>query len=95
VNRFAKHDPAAIERELPGFVADAEWDPDQPGMHSTRTVDVGLVLDGSVHLELDSGATTELHAGDWYVQNGARHAWRNRSERACRLAIFLVGAAKP
>jgi len=90
---LASHSQELIESALPGFTTDARWDDGGTGMHSTKTIDIGLVLDGSVHLELDSGEITELRAGDWYVQNGTRHAWHNRSDRPCRLAIFFVGAA--
>jgi hypothetical protein len=78
--------------EFVGLISDAEWDPEVPGMHRTRTIDIGLVLEGRVILELDSGESTELGPGDWYVQNGTNHVWRNPWDTACRLAIFFVGA---
>jgi hypothetical protein len=81
--------------EWVGLFTDAEWDPDNPGMHRTNSIDIGLVLDGSLILELDDGAKTELNPGDWFVQNGTRHAWHNPHEQPCRLAIFLWGAEGP
>jgi quercetin dioxygenase-like cupin family protein len=77
---------------LVGLHTDAEWDPEHPGMHWTRTVDVGLVLEGSVVLELDGGDARTLRAGDWFVQNGTRHTWRNPSDAACRMMIVMIGA---
>jgi len=29
------------------------------------------------------------------VQNGTRHAWRNRSDAPCSMAIVLIGAGQP
>jgi hypothetical protein len=77
---------------LVGLHTDAQWDPEQPGMHTTRTVDVGLVLEGSVVLELDGGEATTLRAGDWFIQNGTRHTWRNPSDAPCRVMIVMIGA---
>jgi len=61
-------------------------------MHRTRTIDIGLILEGRVVLELDGGDSTELGPGDHYVQNGTRHAWRNPWETPCKVAILFVGA---
>jgi hypothetical protein len=83
---------AALDEEYVGLISDAEWNPEIPGMHRTRTIDIGLVLDGRVLLELDGGDSTELGPGDWYVQNGTNHVWRNPFDEPCRLAIFFVGA---
>ena len=60
-------------------------------MHTTVSIDIGLVLEGSVVLELDVGAKRQLDPGDWYVQNGTRHAWRNPYDVPCRVAIFMLG----
>ena len=84
---------AEVGELLVGLHGDAEWDAASPGMHATRTIDVGLILHGSVELELDSGEVTTLAVGDWYIQNGTRHRWRNTSGSDCRVAIFMVGAA--
>ena len=81
-----------LDAEFVGLISAAEWDPDTPGMHNTRTIDIGLILEGRVVLELDSGDSTELGPDDWYVQNGTRHVWRNPWETPCKVAILLVGA---
>lgn len=85
----------------PGYVAEqlehspglAEtFEPD--GMHTTPTIDYTLVLDGVVTLELDDGVTTDLRSGDLVVQNGTRHAWRNRTDTVVTLAAILIGTDK-
>lgn len=85
-------DPAAAQGEnleaSPGL---AElFEPD--GMHRTPTVDYGIVLDGEVWLELDDGCARLLTLHDVVVQNGTRHAWRNKSTRLSTLAFVLIGA---
>jgi hypothetical protein len=87
--------PPDLDNEFVGLWTGADWDPDEPGMHRTNTIDIGLVLDGRVVLELDDGAKTELATGDWYVQNGNRHAWHNPYDTPCEIAIFLLGAPGP
>jgi mannose-6-phosphate isomerase-like protein (cupin superfamily) len=87
-------DLAAAEKKFnaafPGL-ADV-MEPGAPGMHTTQTVDYGVVLHGRVTLELDDGAKKTLEAGDCVVQNGTRHAWRNESDRECVMAFVIVGA---
>jgi hypothetical protein len=87
-------DPAAIMREFaqkfPGLGDKLE--PQDPGMHRTETVDYGVVVSGEIWLELDDGAAVHMQQGDCVVQNGTRHAWRNRSDRPCVMAFVLVGA---
>jgi hypothetical protein len=43
-------------------------------------------------LELDEGRSTLLRQHDVVVQNGTRHAWRNKTERAATVAFVLIGA---
>ncbi|MGE0214143.1 cupin domain-containing protein [Mycolicibacterium sp.] len=81
---------ADAEAKLPGLLA--HMDPDAPGMHTTDTVDVGVVLQGTLILELDDGAEVTLHPGDTYVQNGTRHRWRNPGDTPARFAVFISGA---
>jgi mannose-6-phosphate isomerase-like protein (cupin superfamily) len=81
---------AEVEKKLPGLMAHME--PEQPGMHTTTTIDVEYVVSGRVVLELDDGATIELGPGDTVVQNGTRHAWRNPFDEPCTLVVVLIGA---
>jgi mannose-6-phosphate isomerase-like protein (cupin superfamily) len=69
------------------------YDPDDPGMHRSDTVDFLVVLSGEVVLELDEGEVT-LGAGDSVVQNGTRHRWANRGTAPATLAIVLLGAPR-
>ena len=57
-----------------------------PYMQRTRTLDFCLVLDGEVTLVLDT-EEVQLSAADTVVQRGTNHAWSNRSDKPCRIAI--------
>jgi len=81
---------AELEGEVPGLVQYVEAD--DPGMHTTATIDFEVVLEGEVTLELDDGATVTLRPGDTVVQNGTRHRWSNRGQVPARLAVFICGA---
>jgi mannose-6-phosphate isomerase-like protein (cupin superfamily) len=87
-------DPGAIradmDRRFPGLASHME--PDNPGMHTTDTVDFEYVLSGELVLELDDGAEVVLHPGDTVVQNGTRHRWHNRTSEPAVYVAFLVGA---
>jgi mannose-6-phosphate isomerase-like protein (cupin superfamily) len=90
------YDPAAAAAEhrlvSPGIAE--RFEPDNPGMHTTDSVDYVVVLTGEVWLELDDGARTRLRAGDTVVQNGTRHAWRNLGDQPVTLAVVNAGAAR-
>jgi hypothetical protein len=64
------------------------------GFHRTDSVDVVWVLAGEVGLELDDGAVEWLSAGDLVVQNGTRHAWRNRGDEDATLGTVCFGAVR-
>ena len=57
-----------------------------PYMQKTRTLDLCLVLEGEITLILDK-QEVHLKAGDTVVQRGTNHAWSNRSDRPCTIAI--------
>jgi mannose-6-phosphate isomerase-like protein (cupin superfamily) len=81
-----------LDEKLPGMAAHME--PENPGMHTTDTVDYEFVVSGRIVLELDDGAEVELGPGDTVVQNGTRHAWRNRFDEPCVMVVVLVGAER-
>lgn len=81
---------AEVEQKLPGLLGHME--PEDPGMHTTDTIDFEVVLSGEVILELDGGAERRLRPGDTVVQNGTRHRWRNEGAEPAVLAVFMVGA---
>ena len=94
--RPADFDPVATAREteaaLPGLTSQANHEPDNPGMHTTDTIDFEYVVSGEVWLELDDGEEVHLQPGDTVVQNGTRHAWRNKGTEPCTMVVFLLGA---
>ena len=79
----------ALER-LPGL-ADT-FETESGGMHRTATVDYAVVFDGEIDLELDDGRVVHLRHGDIVVQNGARHAWKNRGTDNAVVLFFMQGA---
>lgn len=79
-----------MDEKLPGLAGYME--PDAPGMHTTDTIDFEYVISGEVTLELDDGAEVHLKPGDTVVQNGTRHAWRNRGAEPCRMVVAIFGA---
>jgi mannose-6-phosphate isomerase-like protein (cupin superfamily) len=81
---------ADLHANLPGLLDHME--PGAPGMHTTATLDVEVVLSGTPVLELDDGATVTLHPGDTVVQNGTRHRWSNPGTVPATMAVVLVGA---
>ena len=81
---------AEFAEKLPGLADHLE--PDDPGMHTTATIDYGIVLSGQATLELDDGAKQQLNPGDTYIQNGTRHRWSNTGDVPAVLAIAIVGA---
>lgn len=58
-------------------------------MHSTPTIDYGLVVAGDVELGLEDGSV-HLHAGDAVVVNGVEHSWLAGPD-GCLIATVMVG----
>ena len=50
-----------------------------------------MILSGELSLELDDGEIRHLKAGDIVIQNGTRHAWRNRTETPAVMLSVLLG----
>jgi quercetin dioxygenase-like cupin family protein len=59
-------------------------------MHRTVSLDYGVVLEGEVALELDSGETRVLKRGDLAVQRGTNHAWRNLSDTKWARMLYVL-----
>jgi uncharacterized cupin superfamily protein len=81
----------SLER-LPGLADTFEMQ--AGGMHRTQTVDYAVVLEGDIGLEVDDGIIIDLRCGDIVVQNGTRHAWRNRGTAAAVMLFFMNGARR-
>jgi mannose-6-phosphate isomerase-like protein (cupin superfamily) len=75
-----------------GIVSDGNGLVRRGAYHATDSIDYGVVVDGTVTLELDTGEAVVLERGDCFVQVGAGHAWRNTSDADCRVAVVLIGA---
>lgn len=88
----AKAFRAEYARKAPGLAHSME--DEDVSMHTTDTIDYGIVMSGAITLELDDGATVDLKQGDCLVQNGTRHAWRNKSTEPCVMAFIMVGAVR-
>jgi Cupin domain len=67
---------------------------DVPGMHTSDTIDYGIVVRGEMTLELDDGQKIHLRQGDCVVQNGTRHRWRNPLPEPCLMAFISVGGKR-
>jgi mannose-6-phosphate isomerase-like protein (cupin superfamily) len=68
--------------------------PRHPAIHRTRSIDYVIVLEGEIDLLLDDGEV-RLAAGDVVVQRGTNHAWINRGDALCRLAMVFIDAEEP
>jgi mannose-6-phosphate isomerase-like protein (cupin superfamily) len=85
------YDPETLAAAAARFDTGDAMEADAPGMHTTATIDYGVVLSGRITLELDAG-TVDLGPGDVVVQRATRHAWRNRSGAPCTMAFVLISS---
>lgn len=67
--------------------------PRLPGMHRTKTLDYGVILEGEVWLLTDTDEVV-LKPGDTFVCRGANHTWRNRTDELC-VAVLVTIDAEP
>ena len=81
-----------FDEKTPGFAE--HFEKDNFPMHTTDTVDYGIVVRGEIVLELDDGKTVHLRQGDCVVQNGTRHRWRNPLPEPCLMAFIMVGGKR-
>ena len=65
---------------------------DESGFHETKTVDLIIVLEGSVELLVGDSAPVVVNHGEVVIQRGARHAWRNTGTASATIAAVLIGA---
>ena len=63
-----------------------------PYMQKTRTLDFALIIEGEVTLMLDL-EEVNLSAGDTVVLRGSNHAWSNRTDKPCLIAMSMHDAA--
>jgi uncharacterized cupin superfamily protein len=55
-------------------------------MQKTESLDFCCILEGEIVLVLDTGEVA-LNKGDVVVQRGTNHAWSNRSDAPCVMAV--------
>ena len=79
-----------IEEKFPGILSHIEKN--NPGMHTTDTIDCGYIISGEIWMELDNGEEVLLKAGDTFIQNGTRHAMRNKGKEPCQAVCCMIGA---
>lgn len=60
-------------------------------MHATDTIDYLVVLEGKVTLVLEEGEAA-LGPGDFVVDRGVMHGWRNDSAEPCVAAVVNLPA---
>jgi mannose-6-phosphate isomerase-like protein (cupin superfamily) len=81
-----------LSEKVPGM--GDHFERDTPGMHTTDTIDYGVVVRGEMTLELDDGQKVHLRQGDCIVQNGTRHRWRNPLSEPCLMAFISLGGKR-
>ena len=60
-------------------------------MHATDTIDYLVILSGHVTLELEAGEAA-LGPGDFVVDRGVMHGWRNDGDEPCIAAVVNLPA---
>ena len=64
-------------------------------MHRSGSIDYGIIISGTIELELENNVFKTLKPGDIIVQRGTIHKWRNPgSDEICRI-VFVLTEAKP
>lgn len=63
-----------------------------PMMHKTETLDVIVLVKGSVDLLLDDGEAKAMKQGDVVIQRATNHAWVNRGTETALLVAVLINA---
>jgi quercetin dioxygenase-like cupin family protein len=81
---------AEAEAVFPGLMS--AFEPDNPGFHTSDSIDYGVCLDGEMWLVLDEGHEARITPGTVVVQRGTRHIWQNRGDRPATMLYVLVGA---
>jgi hypothetical protein len=73
----------------------SRWAPhsEGAGIHHTDTLDLDVVLSGSIDVILEDGAH-RLDAGDCVVLTGVDHGWK-AGPQGCVLSVALIGTPEP
>lgn len=84
-----EHDLASVVRS--DFRADAVPLAGPTAVAHTPTVDIVVVIKGTLRLELDAG-TVDLNPGDVIVQNATNHRWSNVGDEDVVIATVMLGS---
>lgn len=84
-------DPALMAQAVEAAGLSGSDDGRPPGFHRTPTVDIVVLISGEIHVLLDEGEVL-LRPGDTLVQQGAPHAWDNRSDQEAIVLCIMVDA---
>lgn len=82
---------AEVGGKVPGLAQ--TFEAEDPAMHTTDTVDYGVVLEGEIWLDLGE-EEIHLKKHDIVIQNGARHGWRNKGDASVTMLFVLIGAER-
>jgi hypothetical protein len=87
-------DPAAAGAEhleiSPGLAE--RFEPENPGKHTTPTLDYSVVVDGEIWAEFDD-SEVKLSVGDVLIQPATRHSWSVRTQETATIAVVMVGVS--
>jgi mannose-6-phosphate isomerase-like protein (cupin superfamily) len=61
------------------------------GWHATATIDVDIVIEGSVEMYLPDLPPVTLQPGDTLIQRGTNHRWRAVGNRSLRMVTVMLG----
>jgi mannose-6-phosphate isomerase-like protein (cupin superfamily) len=92
-------EPFALEPRGGGAkILDVELEAAQPGSaapeggwHATATIDVDVIVSGSVEMYLPDMSPVILEAGDIVVQRGTNHLWHAVGDEPLRMTTVMVG----
>ncbi len=74
----------------------ADFAPSSKGfIHRTQSLDYGIVMEGSIVLELDDGNTTLMSRGDIAIQRATMHGWHNPSGTEWARLLFVLQDCEP
>ncbi len=67
-------------------------DAPHPYMQKTPTLDFCMIVEGEASLVLEAGETV-MSTGEVAVVRGSNHAWANRSDAPCVIAVCMHAAS--
>ncbi len=61
-------------------------------IHTTNTIDLLVLLEGTVELLLPGNEPVTLTPGDYVVQRATAHGWTNVGDGPARMVVIMIGA---